>query len=100
MSANRSAALDWQPSATLAAAQCRARMLRRARDFFAAHDVLESVQEQPYTGRVNRVADHVHQPVSVLWRTKSNRHVEYLFGELHRPFHLGAAPGDNDSGGN
>ena len=41
MSANRSAALDWQPSATLAAAQCRARMLRRARDFFAAHDVLE-----------------------------------------------------------
>jgi elongation factor P--(R)-beta-lysine ligase len=32
---------DWRPSGTLAAAQERARLLRRVREYFAAHDVLE-----------------------------------------------------------
>lgn len=32
---------DWQPTASLRTAQCRAQMLSRARDFFAEHRVLE-----------------------------------------------------------
>ena len=52
-----SGAAEWEPTATLAALGLRARLLTRARDFFAARDVLEV--ETPILGASTSTDPHI-----------------------------------------
>src|SRR5690606_22731851 len=63
-------------------------------------DRLLAVEQQPDPRRMDRIADDVGEPLHVLRRAETHRHVEDLLGQLHCTLHLCAAAGEHDAGGN
>ena len=63
------------------------------------HSVVTRVEQQPHARGKNRIAHHVAEALHGLRHPEAHRHVEHLLGELDRAFHLGAAAGEHDAGG-
>src|SRR5437867_12154740 len=61
--------------------------------------VVARVEQQPHAGGKDRVAHHLGEAPHALRDAETHRHVEHLLGELDRAFHLGAATGEHDAGG-
>src|SRR5450830_141944 len=70
----------------------------RARQGNAVGLLLQPVQQQAHTGGINRVAHHVAQAFDAMGHAQADRHVEDLFGQFDRAFHLRGATGQHDAG--
>src|SRR5215469_4801393 len=61
--------------------------------------VVARVEQQPYAGGKDRVAHHVGESLHALRDPEAHGYVEHFLGELDGAFHLGAAAGEHDAGG-
>src|SRR5205085_7970530 len=62
-------------------------------------NVVTRVEQQPHAGGINRVAHHLGKTPHGLRDPQAHRHVEHFLGEFDGAFHLGAAAGEHDAGG-
>src|SRR3546814_8750094 len=60
--------------------------------------LLQAVHQQANAGGVDRVAHHVIQALDAMGHAQAHRHVENLFGQFDRAFHLRRTAGQHDAG--